>query len=111
MQRWHALEILTGLSKAFDTIDHKALLKHYGVWGRALALCTSYLSNRRQCVSTLGELSEYLPVIYVLRGSCLGSLLFLIYINDIGNICISSEIILFAEAYEAGNKILRVITT
>ena len=49
--------IFLDLSKAFDTLDHSILLQqlnHYGIDGKALQLCESYLTNRTQYVEING---------------------------------------------------------
>ena len=87
-------------SKAFDTVPHSDLLsklKHYGIDKNIWQWISNFLKNCKQCVVVDGISSSPAHVNSgVPQGTVLGTILFLLHINDLPSI-VSSKVRLFAD--------------
>ena len=83
------LTIFLDLRKAFDAVDYSIFIKKlysYGIADRAGDWLESYLKNRTQIYTLNGNKSQPKKVTNgISHGSCLGPLLFIIYLNDVEN--------------------------
>ena len=93
--------VLLDFSKAFDKVPHQRLLekrRHYDIRDSLNKWIADFLTDRKQEVVIEGTHYNATNVTYgIPQGTVLGSLLFLVYINDMPEKKISSTTRLFAD--------------
>lgn len=93
--------VFLDLQRAFETVDRVKLLEkleRIGVKDVELKWFESYLCDRKQCTKFKNKFSNELNVeIGLPQGTALSVILFLIYIDDITEIKLNGQIVLFAD--------------
>ena len=99
-QKLYSAGFFLDLRKAFDTVNHRLLirkLEHYGFRGQCSEYLSSYYENRKQYVQLAEHKSSSMSILNgVPQGSILGPLCFSLYINDMP-LAVREEVILFAD--------------
>ena len=101
MDNKHNMDVIyLDFKKAFDSVPHKRLvakIKSYGLGEPLVSWIEAFLSDRRQFVMIGNQASHTRKVLSgVPKGSILGPLLLLIYINDIDDLIQNSIVLKYA---------------
>ena len=95
------MSVLLDLKKAFDTVDHDLLLAKlaaYGIVGGPHQWFSSYLTRREQYCQIGGQRSSRKVVKHgIPQGSCLGPLLFILYVDDFAKCLVKSSPNMYAD--------------
>ena len=95
-----ALSIYLDIAKAFDTMNHNAILlklMHFGFYNQFLKFFADFLSNRTQCVFVKDDYSsEFAVTSGDPQGSVYAVFMFSVYINDLPSLMENSTY-LFAD--------------
>jgi len=88
--------------KAFDSVCHTKLflrLSSLGITGNLLVWIKNFLTDRQQCTRVGDKVSDTVKILSgVIQGSCLGPVLFVLYINSITKVLPNSvTCLLFAD--------------
>lgn len=94
--------VFMDLKKAVDTIPHERLIEKLddiGIRGKLLNLIKSYLQGRKQFVDIHGTKSPILDCnpIGIPQGSNVGTLFFILYLNDLFNLPFIGKIVVYCD--------------
>lgn len=93
----------TFIEKAFDTLEFRPIklvlnLNQVGLSHEAAALMSSYLMSRQTATTINGMTSSVTKVKFgVPKGSILGPLLFITYMNDLSSCAFKGELMMYAD--------------